>query len=548
MAILSIVLPKTKQSAVTTTTHRALLLAAALLLLALSPWTARAQDDAAADTTADPIADPIAELLPEADIVLALEGLTALREHHAGKAVARALRAGSLFTATERAWSELAATLDLENDAALDALLGRRAMLAIKRTANDPKTAESTADTLRWALVAEVSRETEDRLRRRLRPVPRAMLAGRALLTLERGTYELTSLRPEPDATHAMIVLAPAGSRNWLAEVVEGLESIPLKSPDPGLHLDVRASAGVAWQGWAALEPAETGFRIEVHRDNATDFREVPLVQDPSVFASVGQSPADTPAPLATLADAGALGLLDLVIRRAEPMIGKYAKASLRDVATGEVGLVAWHAAHAGGQWPAEFPTLDLGIAIAMNDADAGIAIVDLAIDSLALALSRQPRTVPLLDSFSGAFPGARRSIRLVVAEDVIRGVSPGHATLAWRVARDSNGRPWCVVAASRDEAAAHSRLAALVKWVATPSRLGLANNGWGRVAGTDFADATDADDPLAFPPLQLLRRIDQATLTSLGNSIYVDVALTEPSGPATNGDSDAGATGDPKP
>ena len=79
--------------------HRARLLTVAAL--ALGSTAARASQPAEPVEAANPI--------PAADIVVALDSLTTLRQHHAGQAVARALREGALIAATARARSALAA-------------------------------------------------------------------------------------------------------------------------------------------------------------------------------------------------------------------------------------------------------------------------------------------------------------------------------------------------------------------------------------------------------------------------------------------------------
>ncbi|MEO0715778.1 MAG: hypothetical protein AAFY58_02175 [Planctomycetota bacterium] len=457
----------------TTKLHRALLLTVAAL--ALGSTAARASQPAGPVEAANPI--------PAANIVVALDSLTTLRQHRAGQTVARALREGALFAATERAWSELAATLDLENEAALDALLGRHAMLAIDH-ARDAATNDAS-DTFRWALISEVTRDTEDRLRRQLRPVPRAMLAGRALLTLERGAYELTSLRPEPGATHATIVLAPAGSRDWLATVVEALDAAKPTVEEPGLRVIVREGASLGTTFRAEAVPTDRGVRIKIDRESQL-----------RNSMNAMNRPMPDEAPIAQCSDGGAWGLLETLLRRIEPALGSAFTESARQITTGSVALFIWES-------PLDDrPAIDIGLAVHVTDRVAAAAIGDAAMEAVADTLAGSRRRLPMIESFTGAFPDADRSIRTAVAGN--RWIEPGHASIAWRLREtEPPDQPdtWWLAAVSRDAGSADWRRAQMGTWL---GRNGSSFGGTitGRVNGQALAAAAGPDAP---PPVRLL-------------------------------------------
>ncbi|MBL0920555.1 MAG: hypothetical protein IBJ10_00320 [Phycisphaerales bacterium] len=161
-----------------------------------------------------------ARLAPaDVDALIAVQDAAAIRRGEMGPAatamIERALGEGD----TARAWSALAARLGWSREEAFDRLLGSRVALIVRGTAGDAPA---------WALVSEVSLDTEKRLRERLDVAPRAIVAGHTVLSVERGAYELSA---ERRARHATLILAPA-ARNALFD-----ELVPLLAKGPAQAL-----------------------------------------------------------------------------------------------------------------------------------------------------------------------------------------------------------------------------------------------------------------------------------------------------------------------
>src|SRR5690606_35433411 len=108
----------------------------------------------------------------------------------AGRSLAALVDELEIAPNTLQAWRNLAAVLDWTGDQAFDELLGRKAALVIRRLdgPGDPE----------WALVTEVSIDTERRLIQRLKAAPRGRLHGLAVLAVEDGRYELVIGRAQP--------------------------------------------------------------------------------------------------------------------------------------------------------------------------------------------------------------------------------------------------------------------------------------------------------------------------------------------------------------
>lgn len=156
------------------------------------------------------------------DMVLVVENAAELRASPLGDAAVRFLLDASDTAPTRRAWATLSAQLGWSEAETFDRLLGRRVVL-VARGIGDAKSA-------RWAMLSDVSIETDTRLRERLEASPRAIDQGHQILTIEKGKYELTSHRrrpssradaARPDPGHEVtIVLGPSGRSELFDEMV----------------------------------------------------------------------------------------------------------------------------------------------------------------------------------------------------------------------------------------------------------------------------------------------------------------------------------------
>ena len=103
-------------------------------------------------------------------------------------------------------------SLDLPADEALEKLLGRRVLIAWRWAEVDGgrrgggRRAQAEPD---WVVLSLVSRDAERRIRAKLRPAPREVHAGQAILALEDGRFLLTTRVLERDGG-AIVMLAPA--------------------------------------------------------------------------------------------------------------------------------------------------------------------------------------------------------------------------------------------------------------------------------------------------------------------------------------------------
>lgn len=191
---------------------------AALIVLLASPWAdARLQ----APSPEGEMRRLDAVLPAGVEVVVTLRGAAEVRRTPAGRAVEAMLADSGKLEESVRAWKGLAESLGWSPAQAFDELLGRRVTIAARGLGGG-----ELAD---WALIGEVSRATEDRLRLRLRPAPRAIVAGLTVLAVEEGAFELTICShggcaglagDEGSPDGATFMLAPAGPSVLFDELV----------------------------------------------------------------------------------------------------------------------------------------------------------------------------------------------------------------------------------------------------------------------------------------------------------------------------------------
>lgn len=246
-------------------------------------------------------------LPPSAEFVMVIEDPRAQLASPAGQAAAALWHDLGDFGGTSEAWRELAGKLELEPADAFDELLGRR-IVFVARNLDEPGQRQ-------WALITRISAKTELSLRMRLKPSPRLVLHGLPVLALERGQMELVTA---PFATGSLALIAPAGSRTLLEELIPTLRNLPRAA---SLAEDALfKSLGEAARGDIAIF-ARTGQNEAIavgatHRDSGWDaqvriaeplaarwisvpggearamFPPVDVIEDDAMLAIAGRSPA----------------------------------------------------------------------------------------------------------------------------------------------------------------------------------------------------------------------------------------------------------------
>lgn len=185
------------------------------LIVAVS-WVAFALQGALAHAAG---ADPWGLLgaLPErVDAAVMIDDAGAQLRAPAGRALSAFFDEAGLFEETARAWRELADALGLDDEGAVDALLGTRVTLAID-FAEGPSA--SVLPPARWALITRVRAGTAGRLRQTLKASPRELTSGVPVYAVEGGRFELAVVRPR-GAPDAQLVVAPGESGGLLDAVI----------------------------------------------------------------------------------------------------------------------------------------------------------------------------------------------------------------------------------------------------------------------------------------------------------------------------------------
>lgn len=140
-----------------------------------------------------------AESMPaDLDLIAVVDNAAALRRTEAGPGLEALSRALLSPEGAMKKWSLFARSIGLTEAEAFDAIFGARVVVVAS---------DLWGDRSQWALLAEVSRDTERRLRKTLRAAPRALVAGRAVYAVENGRFELT-MQERGSFTHLLITRA----------------------------------------------------------------------------------------------------------------------------------------------------------------------------------------------------------------------------------------------------------------------------------------------------------------------------------------------------
>lgn len=209
-------------------------------LLCLLPGVALAWCSAAHGARVDPWAQ-IAALPATVDAAAVLDrpGVR-LWSDPAGITVRRAMSSTGLFAQTERAWSGLAGALGYTEDQAAAALLGRRVLIAWDGLSRgDGAGAAGRADT-RWAVSAEVDRDTAREIRTRLRAAPRRTIQGRVVYSVDAGR---TAMAVIDEGSETRVVFAPNGAAALLEALLAPSPTTPTTPAPPATPPNPAANA-----------------------------------------------------------------------------------------------------------------------------------------------------------------------------------------------------------------------------------------------------------------------------------------------------------------
>lgn len=183
----------------------------ALLLVVLVSgiaWIDRGDADV---LTRDDTLGRLASLPERVEAVIVIRDAAGQRNSDAGRALVSMLSESGLMRLTALGWRDLADELGWSEVEAFDRLLGRRVILVAEGL--------GPGETFRWALLCDVDREAELRIRRRLKPAPRGIIQNHPVLAVEDGRFQLAFSReasgsPRWDGgwgmSGATLLLAPA--------------------------------------------------------------------------------------------------------------------------------------------------------------------------------------------------------------------------------------------------------------------------------------------------------------------------------------------------
>ncbi len=127
----------------------------------------------------------IADIPDDVDLVIVVESGADLRTSPIGDAAARFLAESGIIVDLTKAWKAFGDQLGWSTQETFDRLLGRRVVLLSKSIGQ--------GSDRRWAILSDVSADTEAVLKEKLEAAPRAISQGHKILTVENGAYELTS-------------------------------------------------------------------------------------------------------------------------------------------------------------------------------------------------------------------------------------------------------------------------------------------------------------------------------------------------------------------
>jgi len=161
------------------------------------------------------VLEPARYMPADVDTYIVIDNASDLLDSGAGAAIVGIGRALFAEGAAAGRWAEFASQLDWSTDKAFDALFGRRVTLV----GRDPWGRDAS-----WALLCEVSRDTERRLRAGLKVAPRKVFQGHTIYAVENGRFELTFEGRRGGTT---VLVAPSERLDLFNELVPLLRRPP---------------------------------------------------------------------------------------------------------------------------------------------------------------------------------------------------------------------------------------------------------------------------------------------------------------------------------
>lgn len=171
-----------------------------ILVLVVAFAVGRPLSGSTAPARPEPVANSVGRIPASAEVVVVVDGLAAARRMPATKALFSILENLGLTGDKATNWADLCALLGWEEAEALDRLLGSRVVLAMSALEEETP----------WAIMSEISSETDLRIREKIPIAPRKSVGGVPVFALERGDYEIATIRlSAPADNRVMLLLGP---------------------------------------------------------------------------------------------------------------------------------------------------------------------------------------------------------------------------------------------------------------------------------------------------------------------------------------------------